>query len=682
MKKISYLLILLLAASVIFTGCRTDDPYIPYEPDPPPPPPPTEYIEVANPNALEQTVYADEEVATSTVEFTTLAPWESSIDVPPTTSATRSGTDWVSISPESGGVGNYEIEITLTPNTTGADRTVIITITSGDGTIEIRITQRYVVEGGTPLLPPDRQMIDGLVAAVYQILSFDCFAAGQWMPVNMFFDVLSDNNFAGGGGFADQPHLQQPAIFNASPSVSPTTGWWSIFFVGLHRANEALFAINNVHGSFTAYQPWLAERRAEVLTLRAWYMMWLWKAYGNIPFCDQPWDKPQPTGSGISHAPIARQHTKTEMVAIILADLDAAIDEAHFPDTRPRAGADRDRVHRAMAKMARARVLLHTHTNPGIDAAVRTEAAERLPQALADMRWVMALPPFALVTEGGVAFTGASITEHVDNPFEWIFLGAQPTTAGGSVAGGGEFSSESVFEVFADTSNGKNWGTPWNGTGNYTPTFISPRQQPFSPFSSGWGFMTVCPEAYAIFDEDDLRRTVSVINWGAKIHNYDWSNGFQNTGLWLGKYAARHGNNAGTGGDRLLNFANNRRLLRIAEAYLNAAELAYLTGGNPQPYLNAVRNRAFGGNAPPLAATKNNIRLEWRREFFGEGLRFWQLLRWNGDEHGRSLDAVLSRNNEFQQRTWTERSRLLPIPQTEIDRMAGTEFPLIQNQGY
>ena len=152
MKKKSYLLILLLAASVIFTGCRTDDSYIPYVPDPDPPPP-TEYIEVANPDALEQTVYADEEVATSTVEFTTLAPWESSIDVPPTTTATRSATDWVSISPESGGIGEYEITITLTPNTTGTDRSVIITITSGGSSITITITQRYVREDGTILLP-------------------------------------------------------------------------------------------------------------------------------------------------------------------------------------------------------------------------------------------------------------------------------------------------------------------------------------------------------------------------------------------------------------------------------------------------------------------------------------------------------------------------------------------------
>ena len=140
MKKISYFLILLFAASVIFTGCRNDD----YEPEIP------EAIVVADPESLEQTVSADEKTGASTVEFTTQASWTSSIAKAPTTQSTRDASEmWASISPESGGRGTYEIEISLLPNTTGADRTVIITITSGGENIQIRITQRYVRADGT-----------------------------------------------------------------------------------------------------------------------------------------------------------------------------------------------------------------------------------------------------------------------------------------------------------------------------------------------------------------------------------------------------------------------------------------------------------------------------------------------------------------------------------------------------
>ena len=139
MKKVFYPFVLLLAASIIFTGCRSDDDDL-------------GDIVVSNPGSLEQIVYADEETGASGVSFTALAPWTSSIrDV----SATRSTANWVSISPESGGAGTYTITISLEPNLTAIDRSAIIAITGGGATIEIRITQQG--EGGAP--PEDHSII-------------------------------------------------------------------------------------------------------------------------------------------------------------------------------------------------------------------------------------------------------------------------------------------------------------------------------------------------------------------------------------------------------------------------------------------------------------------------------------------------------------------------------------------
>ena len=146
MKKISYFLILLFAASVIFTGCRSND-----APDP-------EYI-VIDDGAVNQNVYADEVAGESGVRFITLAPWTSSIRTATTTTTARNAVDWVSISPESGGAGTHTITISLTPNFTGADRSAIIAITSGGTTIEIRITQQRVTEGGEPPVNPDDHSI-------------------------------------------------------------------------------------------------------------------------------------------------------------------------------------------------------------------------------------------------------------------------------------------------------------------------------------------------------------------------------------------------------------------------------------------------------------------------------------------------------------------------------------------
>ena len=148
-KSFFYPFALLFLASTIFIGCGSDPIDPPDPPEPPPPPPPVEYIVVADEETLNQTVYADEETGASIIEFSTITSWTSSINEEPTTQSTRDASElWASISPSSGGAGDHEIEITLEPNLTGADRTIIITITSGDATIEIRITQRYVREGG------------------------------------------------------------------------------------------------------------------------------------------------------------------------------------------------------------------------------------------------------------------------------------------------------------------------------------------------------------------------------------------------------------------------------------------------------------------------------------------------------------------------------------------------------
>ena len=154
MKKLFFPFTLLLIASTIFIACGSDPIYEPEPDPPPPPPPPTEYIVVADEETLNQTVYADEETASSTIEFTTRAPWQSSIAAVATSLSTRDvATSWASVYPTSGGIGDYEIEITLEPNKTGADRTVKISITSGGTTITIRITQQAVRECGTTHLP-------------------------------------------------------------------------------------------------------------------------------------------------------------------------------------------------------------------------------------------------------------------------------------------------------------------------------------------------------------------------------------------------------------------------------------------------------------------------------------------------------------------------------------------------
>jgi len=106
--------------------------------------------------------------------------------------------------------------------------------------------------------------------------------------------------------------------------------------------------------------------------------------------------------------------------------------------------------------------------------------------------------------------------------------------------------------------------------------------------------------------------------------------------------------------------------------------------GAAQPYLDAIRDRAFGDATHRIPATLENIKLERHREFFGEGMRFWDLVRWGSDENDRPISQVLSVTDMSIpiQRTWDDTKKFLPIPQSEIDKTKGTEYELKQNPGY
>jgi len=129
-----------LAGMTMFSGCDKDN-------DPP-------AISVTDNKTLTQEVFADNVQGKSGVSFTTTGAWTSSIsEVSPSTKSgqTKAGTnppDWISISPESGGAGTHTIAITLKTNTTGTDRTAVITISCNGDEIKITVTQKGTTQSG------------------------------------------------------------------------------------------------------------------------------------------------------------------------------------------------------------------------------------------------------------------------------------------------------------------------------------------------------------------------------------------------------------------------------------------------------------------------------------------------------------------------------------------------------
>lgn len=191
-------------------------------------------------------------------------------------------------------------------------------------------------------------------------------------------------------------------------------------------------------------------------------------------------------------------------------------------------------------------------------------------------------------------------------------------------------------------------------------------------YQGGWGFGPVRPEVPAIFEAGDRRLAASINQFPAGTYGER----FQNTGLFLAKYAARVGYNEPPG-DVDLNYENNVRVFRYAEALLNAAELMVIHGVAPvgdvtaQDCLDEIRTRAGVTSIPATAA---NIKLERRREFLGEGMRFWDIVRW-GDTN------LLNDNlpNFSSNRTWNDKQKYLPIPQSAINSTIGLEYEIVQN---
>jgi hypothetical protein len=101
-----------------------------------------------------QIVFADDAQGSSGVSFTTTGPWSSSIIE--ATSTRAAAPDWISISPDSGKeAGEYTVYITLDVNTTGTDRTAVITISCSGTEISITVTQKGTKEDGTVPDDPD-----------------------------------------------------------------------------------------------------------------------------------------------------------------------------------------------------------------------------------------------------------------------------------------------------------------------------------------------------------------------------------------------------------------------------------------------------------------------------------------------------------------------------------------------
>lgn len=261
------------------------------------------------------------------------------------------------------------------------------------------------------------------------------------------------------------------------------------------------------------------------------------------------------------------------------------------------------------------------------------------------------------------------------------------------------------------------YGSQYYGR-NLTVLFFSPRYQdadnPNSdgdgwggvyPFGTGWGGGTVTPNIYDTWPKEDPRRKSSVLNMddpeeGMTYHD-NGGHQVEDTHLFNKKYIAinvhtdkmeskdsQNGPGAvalywycypeimATDNDYMSCNFMDEIAIRFADVLLMHSELTATADG-----INRVRNRV---GLDPVAYSDENLRNERRWELAFEGIRFFDLKRWNllnlVDEHRSNIVALCDgteRTISLAHRP--ETGGLLPIPDEEIQKSEGV---LKQNPGW
>jgi hypothetical protein len=455
--------------------------------------------------------------------------------------------------------------------------------------------------------------IQEAVVAAYDPLHWPDWAMSEYNPVNIMSDIMADDLWVGGSDRTDNANWHYMMNFEAQGNFV-ISGLWTDAYSGVKRCNDVIGYLANPDVTDVT-EANAKYYEAQVRVLRVYYYNWLWKFWGNVVYYETNFEGSPYLGT---------QYTADEVYDFMINDLEGAI----ALDALPMKESDDNvgRVTKAMAYMLYAEIVMYQNDE------------SRYATALKYMQEIISSGKYSL------------------NPdYANIFKES------------GEWTDESIFEVnYKDDNAIRDWSNPLAAGGTVLPTLLSPNNWPSGTdgHDGGWGFCPVRQETYDRYEEGDVRRDATC--WNAGALGVDYNKRYQDTGLFLEKYAAHTGDNADQKASSELNWNNNLRIYRYSETLLNAAELIIrgAGSGDAKGYLDQVRTRAGVGS---VAATLDNIIEERHLEFVGEGKRYWDLIR-----TGKAASVLVPDQYGYRTNSWTSNKKYLPIPQSEIDKARGT----------
>ena len=462
--------------------------------------------------------------------------------------------------------------------------------------------------------------INEALNAAYDPIHWPDWGLGQYNALNIDAEIMGDNFWVGGSNKTDMQNWHM--LFNYEANANNTlSSLWTVDYSGIKRCNDLLKYIPWAEANLTEKNK--ASYEMQGRALRVYFYNNLWHYFGNIPFYLENLSSPY----------TAPQLKADEVYDKLIVELESVIDS----NVLPMRWDDKNcgRMSQAMCYMMYAEMVMYQN------------AKTRYPKALQYMKEII----------------GDKGNYDLVDDFASIWKES------------GEWCKESIWEVnYEDGNNERGWNSPLAIGGTVLPTLISPNSWPggdgWNQGGDGWGFLPVRQETYDMYGTGDKRRDATI--WD--VRGVEYTERYQDTHLWLAKYRPFTENNADAGFDNNLNYNNNLRVYRVAEAYLNAAELLLETGGDAglaKEYVNKIRRRA--GIAELGAVTLDDVINERRLEFVGEGKRYFDLVR-----TGKAATVLVPDSYGYRTNSWTESKKYIPIAQAELD----SDPALKQNEDY
>ena len=437
---------------------------------------------------------------------------------------------------------------------------------------------------------------DQALAGVYHVCQWGNINSGH-TPMIGWAEAASDDAYSGGGAPNDAIGVKGIEQFDNTPNISFTasdgtyTSVWSIYFQGVARANVFLANIDKV----AANADYKSKTSGEAKFLRALFYFHLVRWFENVPLMTTPLTNPDEYNQP--------QATPQATLNQIAKDLTEAMQV--LPKTTIKANGAHATYWSASALLARVYLFCKGYYGTDLNAGGTVIDAAKIRTSLDE-----------IITAGGFSL----IPVYAD-----VWKKAS------------EMGTESVWEVDHSTLALQSGSTSnqFQAQGNYNVLYFGPRG------IATLGFSNAIPteSLYQEFEAGDPRRaaTIKIINDPVTAGSSTFIRGWQHTGYFNNKYSQYDLEYKTTAGLPEINWGQNNREIRFADVLLMASELNMgVDQAKADLYLNRVRTRA---GLPNRVATVDNIRHERRVELAGEGIRYFDLLRYGLPYAKQMIDA-------------------------------------------